>query len=286
MAARNARADTGIARVGGGRGRIGEDAEINVAQRAELGLEHDVLAGLLGLVEVGGRVADERRELGAEFLTPREHILELVGFGAVDVLDGQILPLQNGCQALFQILRIQQLAHHNGLFLILVGIDRRDAAQSGAVFLVLQAGFLQTVQRTVEREDDGRALGDLEILRRDGHARLLKLGDLAPEALQIDHNAVAEDVHNAGQTDAGRDQMQRELAVFVDDGVARVVAALIAADDVIFSGDEIDHTALSLVAPVDSNDRTIAHNRCSPFLPASSGGMAQYFKSIISIQTA
>ena len=48
--------------------------------------------------------------------------------------------------------------------------------------------------------------------------------------------------------------MQGKLAVFVHNGVTGVVAALIAADDVVFSGDQIDHTALALVAPVDTGN--------------------------------
>ena len=110
------------------------------------------------------------------------------------------------------------------------------------------------------REDDGRAFGDLEVFRRDADAGLLQGLDLAPEALQIDHNAVAEDVHDARQADAGGDEMQGKFAVFVDDGVARVVAALIPADDIIVACDEVDHPALALVAPVDAYDRAVAHN--------------------------
>lgn len=56
--------------------------------------------------------------------------------------------------------------------------------------------------------------------------------------------------------------MQGKFAVFVDDGVARVVAALIPADDIIVACDEVDHPALALVAPVDAYDCTICHRYC------------------------
>ena len=256
MTARDARADAGVARVGGRGGGIGEDAEVDIAQRAQLGLKHDVLAGLFRLIEVLAGVADIGRELRAELLAPGEHVLKLVGFRAVDVLDGQVLPLEDAGQPLFEVLRVQELTHHDGLLLILVGIDRRDAAQRGAVFLVLQTGLFQTVQRAVIGEDDGRAVGDLEVFRRDADAGLLQGLDLAAQALEVDDDAVAEDVHDARQADAGGDEMQGKFAVFVDDGVARVVAALIPADDVIFLCDP----ALALVAPVDAYDRTVAHN--------------------------
>ena len=54
--------------------------------------------------------------------------------------------------------------------------------------------------------------------------------------------------------------MKGEFAVLIHDGVARVVAALIPADDVIISCNEVNHTALALVAPVDAYDRAVAHN--------------------------
>jgi hypothetical protein len=59
--------------------------------------------------------------------------------------------------------------------------------------------------------------------------------------------------------------MQGKFAVFVHHGVARVVAALIAADDVVFLGDQVDHAALALVAPVDAHDCTVAHIQNSLF---------------------
>ena len=259
MAAGDTRADAGVARVRGGRRGVGEDAEVDVAQRAELGLEHDVLAGLFGVIEEPGRVADIGRELRAELFTPGQHVVQLVGFCTVDVLDSEVLPLEDSGQTLLEVFRIQQLAHHDGLLLILVGVDRRDAAQRGAVFLVLQTGLFQTVQRAVIGEDDGRALGNLEVLRRDLNTGIHQALHFAPQMLEVDDNAVAQHVNDALQEDTGRNQMQRKLAIFVDDGVARVVAALIPADDVIFLCDQVDHAALALVAPVDAYNCTVAH---------------------------
>ena len=51
--------------------------------------------------------------------------------------------------------------------------------------------------------------------------------------------------------------MQRKFAVFVDHRVARVVAALIAHDDVVIRGDQVYHAAFSFVTPVDSYDCTV-----------------------------
>ena len=53
--------------------------------------------------------------------------------------------------------------------------------------------------------------------------------------------------------------MQGELTELVDNGVSGVSAALIADYHIIIGADEVDHTALALVAPVDSYDRTVRH---------------------------
>ena len=260
MAAGDACADAGIARIGGrGRG-IRENAEVNVAQRAELGFEHDALAGLFSLIEVLAGIADVRCKLRAEFAAPRQHILKLIRFRAVDILNGQVLPLQNAGQPLFKIRRVQKLPHHDGLLLIFVGIDRRDAAQGRAVFLILQTGFLQTVERTMVREDDGGALGNFEVLRRDRDARVLQCFNFAAQTLQIDHDAVAQHIHNTWQADTRGNEMEGKFTVFVHDGMSCVIAALIPADDVIISCNEVNHTALAFVAPVDAYDRAVAHN--------------------------
>ena len=53
---------------------------------------------------------------------------------------------------------------------------------------------------------------------------------------QVQRDAVAQDVYNALAENAGGQQMQGKFAVFIDDGVARVAAALIADYDVIVAG--------------------------------------------------
>ena len=168
---------------------------------------------------------------------------------------------------LAQVLGVAQLAHHDGLLLVLVGVDRRDAAQGGAVLLVLQPGLLQTVEGAVEGEDDGGAVGDLEVLRGDGNAGGLEVCNLLGEVLEVDDGAVAQHVDDALGEDARGDEVQGELAVLVHHGVAGVVAALIADDDVIIGGDQIDHAALALVAPVDAYHCAVAHSVTLLFLP-------------------
>ena len=49
-----------------------------------------------------------------------------------------------------QMLGVEQLSGHHRLFLVLVGIEGGDALLGGAVLLVSQPGFLQTVQLPVQ----------------------------------------------------------------------------------------------------------------------------------------
>ena len=50
-----------------------------------------------------------------------------------------------------QAIGIQQFTGLNGLFLVLIGVERRDALLGGAVHLVLQPCLLQRVQLPVPR---------------------------------------------------------------------------------------------------------------------------------------
>ena len=110
------------------------------------------------------------------------------------------------------------------------------------------------------REDDGGALGNFEVLRRDRDARVLQCFNFAAQTLQIDHDAVAQHIHNTWQADTRGNEMEGKFTVFVHDGMSCVIAALIPADDVIISCNEVNHTALAFVAPVDAYDRAVAHN--------------------------
>ena len=49
--------------------------------------------------------------------------------------------------------------------------------------------------------------------------------------------------------------MQHELAVFVDDGMSGIAAALEAHDHVEFFGQKVYHPTLAFVSPVDAHDR-------------------------------
>ena len=63
--------------------------------------------------------------------------------------------------------------------------------------------------------------------------------------------------------------MEGEFAKFVDDGVARVAAALIADNNIKVLGEQIDHSALALVTPVDAYNCCVCHIFISLFFGES-----------------
>ncbi|CAN4040664.1 Bacterial mobilisation domain-containing protein, partial [Dysosmobacter welbionis] len=108
----------------------------------------------------GAGVADEGLDLLAKLRHPCLQVIHGVGLGAVDPLQRQVLPLQNARQMVPELFRVQQLAGHDGLLLVLVRIERGDALLGGAVLLVRQAGLLQGVQVPVPGQQQGRPVAD------------------------------------------------------------------------------------------------------------------------------
>ena len=106
------------------------------------------------------------------------------------------------------------------LTLLNLQVDVFQGREAVWIDVYKRQGLLQTVEGAVVREDDGSALGNFEILRRNGHARVLQRLNFTAQALQIDHDAVAQHVYNARQADAGGDEMKGEFAVRIHDGVA------------------------------------------------------------------
>ena len=70
--------------------------------------------------------------------------------------------------------------------------------------------------------------------------------------LDIYNHAVAHNVNGGLPQNAGGQKVKDEFALLIYNGVAGVVSALIAADDIIIRREQINHSALAFVAPVCS----------------------------------
>ena len=70
----------------------------------------------------------------------------------------------------------------------------------------------------------------------------------------VDDAAVANDADFIGVEDAGGNDVKRELAQFVDYGVAGVISGRVAGNNVGFFSQQIDDPALALVPPLAAHD--------------------------------
>ena len=106
----------------------------------------------------------------------------------------------------------------------------------------------------IRHADDG-FLADLEMCGCDRNALVDQTLHFADEMFQVNDHAVAHHVDGVRTQNARRQQVENELALVVDNGVPRIVAALIADDDVVVLGKQVNHSALAFVTPVDAYDR-------------------------------
>ena len=107
------------------------------------------------------------------------------------------------------------------------------------------------------RQEQGYSVAYHEVFRSDGDTSGGKVVDFLAQVFAVECNAVAENVHNTLAEHARGQKMQRKLAELVNNGVACVAAALIAHDYIIIPCEEVNHSALALVAPVDAYNCTV-----------------------------
>ena len=123
------------------------------------------------------------------------------------------------------------------------------------------AGFAMRVEFAMQREDQRDVLGDLEVLRRHLDALAADLLDLLDEMIGIDDDAVADHRELSGPHDARRQQRELEDLAVDDEGMAGVMAALKAHDDVGGDRQPIDDLAFALVAPLGADHHHVRHRR-------------------------
>ncbi len=110
----------------------------------------------------------------------------------------------------------------------------------------------------VKREDDVGAVADLQ-LRPDVDADRLEAGDFVEQRGRINHHAVADNSLNTRAQNAAGDQLQYEFLAADEDGMAGIVAALIASHGIKLFREQVDDFALAFVAPLRSENYQITH---------------------------
>ena len=127
----------------------------------------------------------------------------------------------------------------------------------GADAAARTARLLGAVDGHVVGHDHVRCRADPDAL--GGHAARLQHRHLVEQGLGVDDDAVADDRHDVRIEDAAGHQVQLEDLVADDDGVAGVVAALVAHDEADGLGQQVGRLALALVAPLQADDHGGGH---------------------------
>ena len=93
----------------------------------------------------------------------------------------------------------------------------------------------------------------------DLNPSLLQVLDLAEQHRRVNDDPVADDAELIGVKDAGGDDVEGELAEFVDYGVAGVISGRVTGDDVGFFSQQVNDPALALVPPLAAHDNYCWH---------------------------
>ena len=147
----------------------------------------------------------------------------------------------------------------------LVGVRRADALERRADLVVAAHRLGDGVVRLVPREDQVGPARHLQALAR--HAAGLQRVELGEQRRQVDDDTVADHRHDVVVEDAARDQLQGVAVAADDDGVAGVVATLVAHDVAVLLGQQVDDLGLALVTPLGADDDGDGHGNA----PRTSG---------------
>ena len=219
-----------------GAGREGKDAVIDVAHSTQLGFQHDPFAAVVSLLQKSTDVADVRRKVLGLQLAPAQQGIVGHLFLMVAARQLHVLGVQNHTQTVLGALLVQveQVAQTQSLFAVLVAVGVGDAAAGGAegTALLGKAVFFQPILHLVPRHRNGSLIGELQILGADFHTTGFDGLHLVCEVIEVNHHAGAQHTGHVRVQDAGGQQVQDELALLRYNGVAGIVAALIAGNNI------------------------------------------------------
>ena len=140
----------------------------------------------------------------------------------------------------------------------LVLIAWPDAAP-GRADSALGALFAQAFLFQVVRKNDVCMVAQSEVLA-DRDAGLLQVVDLFQEARRKNDHAIGDDGAEARPQDAGWQKREFIDESVANDGVAGIGAAIVADDQVVLFGEEIDDLTFGLVAPLQADDTGAGHS--------------------------
>ena len=206
-----------------------------------------------GVVQEEGRVGNVLLQPFGIAHVLAEHLVLIHERRVVEPVQQKVGLVAAAVQLLPEYCGIEQVCHPDAFAVDLVGIGGPNAAAGGADLLVALVLLACNIQRLVVRRDDMSVLADQQAVREldaaFGHAV-----HLLEQRRRIDYHAVADDAFLAFVQNARGDQVQYELVLSHDHGVARIMAALVARDHIGLLGEQIDYLSLAFVAPLGADN--------------------------------
>jgi hypothetical protein len=204
----------------------------SIQKRALRALEQDALA--LAALEV--EEPPHRLGIGQEFWRQRGELGQ--NALAVDLFEVQpaaqrVVMRQQPVDLVREGIEVCQIHQADGAAADLVLIGRADAAAGGSDRGDRVRGFAQGIELAMQGQDQRDVFGDAQVFRADRDALAFQLCDFVEKSLRIEHHAVADHGELLRAQHAGGQQRELVSLTVDDEGVAGIVAALEAHDDVV-----------------------------------------------------
>ena len=167
----------------------------------------------------------------------------------VQVLIQRVFHIQNLLNLLFELrLVVIQLADLEADLRVFIRIKRCDAGFGGTKGLGGQTRFLHRIHFNMVRHHDLHTVRNHQLRLRN--SALPQGIHLLDEVFHTQRNAIADDVGRVIVKYARGELVQRELAIFVDNGMARIAAALVPDHDVGLRRHDVGNFPFSFIAPI------------------------------------
>ena len=215
--------------------------------------EQHVLARVERVVHQAHGVDDVGRQAGGALV--EVHLRDLVGVErelVEDLRQDRVLLLQHHVELGAEDLGVEQVLHPDADARRLVGVRRADAALGGAQLGLAETPLGEPVDLLVVRQDQVGVARHREARAVDAlRGERVHLGE---QHDGVDDHTVADDGRDVVVEDSTGHQLESERDAIDHQGVAGVVAALVADDQLHLLGDEVGDLPLALIAPLSADD--------------------------------
>ncbi len=214
-------------------------------------------------MQFGGDVEHHRLELLGVGHALVQGLLEVDGRLFVVVHQLEVVVVQQLTQLGGKTLTVEQVANAQATACNLVFVGWADTTAGGADLGFATGLLAGLVQGHVVRQDQRSSRADAQALAHR-YALLFQLGDFTHQGIRSNDHAVADQALYAFTQDAGRNQVQNGFFTVDHQGVARIVATLVAHYGGSMFGQQINDLAFALITPLGAQDDDILTHYIGP----------------------